>query len=358
MPNLMDYRISVVIPCFKHARFLPATIESVVNQTVPVHEIIVVNDGSPDDTREVTWAQIRRFPYHRITLLDKPNGGLSDARNAGIAAAQGEWILPLDADDLFEPTFVAKALAGLRSDPHYNLAHATCSSFGAVTGLWRPADYSLSLLATQNLFPYSSIFPKELWARAGGYDRSLPWSGEDYSFWMSCGELGLKPFRVDEPLFLYRRHQEGSMFTELMKRWATVEAMIRTTHHALYSGPALLEAHDRIARMEDETLHKLDEKQRRFDDLAFPNFWRGLRLALHNHHEAALTEFRRFQRLHFRPDWQPLWHMLKSNHSLGRTVDAQRNREELATLFPRHDWVDEAIRRLNADRPLPTTLRE
>lgn len=348
MPQLADYRISVVIPCFKYARFLPEAIESVVSQTVPVFEIIVVNDGSPDDTREVTRSQIRRFPNHRIILVDKPNGGLSDARNAGIEAASGEWLLPLDADDRFDPTFVAKAIAGLRSDPSRNLAFANCLSFGAKTGIWRPSDYSLGTLAFHNLFPYASIFSKELFVRAGGYDRALPWAGEDYSLWLALGQLGLKPFRIDEPLFLYRQHPEGSMYSELMKRWPTVEAMIRSTHSLLYPGPMLLDAHGTIARMEDETLQKIDEKQRRFEDLAFPHLWRGLRHELLRNFEAALEEFAEFQRKHFRPDWQPVWHSLVCNAALRRWEAVSKNREELVTLYPQLTWVEEALRVLDS----------
>lgn len=346
MPHLRDHRISVIIPCYKHAQFVAEAVESVVAQTRPVLEILVVNDGSPDNTREVVKQLIRRHPRHRIICVDKPNGGLSDARNAGIRSAEGEWILPLDADDRFDPTFVEKAVLALEADPKRNLAFTNLINFGANSDIWRPEEYSLERVACHNVFPYSSIYPKELWLRAGGYDRALPWAGEDYSFWIACAQIGLYPVRIDELLFKYRIHSEGSMYTELLKRWPVVEAMIRTTHSSLYSGPALLGAHEAVAAMGEDTLAKLTEKMSRFDDLAYPFLWRGIYLESRGQFEAALADYETFQRLHFKPDWQPIWRSLICNLALGRSDISAKRREELATLFPHHIWVDAALRGL------------
>jgi glycosyltransferase involved in cell wall biosynthesis len=86
-------RVSVVIPCFNYGRFLGAAIESVLAQTYPEIEVIVVDDGSTDDTRSVAAA------YKGVRYVWQPNRGLSDARNRGIALATGEFMLFLDADD-------------------------------------------------------------------------------------------------------------------------------------------------------------------------------------------------------------------------------------------------------------------
>lgn len=83
--------VSVVIPCYGQAHWLPDAIESALAQTVPC-EVIVVNDGSPDNTSSVAQ-------NYAVTLVEKENGGLSSARNAGIKKATGKWILTLDADD-------------------------------------------------------------------------------------------------------------------------------------------------------------------------------------------------------------------------------------------------------------------
>lgn len=344
MPNVSDFRISVIIPCYKHAQFLSEAVESIIAQTHPVHEIIVVNDGSPDQTRAVISCLVRNNPRYRISCVDKPNGGLSDARNAGIERAEGEWILPLDADDRFESTFVEKAVHGLRARPKRNLAFTNLIKFGSDAGQWRPDDYSLETVAAYNVFPYSSIFPKELWRRVGGYDRALPWAGEDYSFWIACAQVGLSPVRIDEPLFHYRTHPGGGMYLELLKRWPIVEAMIRTTHSSLYSGPTLLAAHETIATMGEDTLEKLQDKITRFDDLAYPYLWRGISFESRGQFELALSDYTTFQSLHYKPDWQPVWRSLLCNVALNRWEGIKENREELTSFSPHHPWISDALR--------------
>ena len=93
-------KVSIIIPVYNHAQWLPDAISSALNQTVPC-EVIVVNDGSPDNTSEVA----KMFD---VKLIEKENGGLTSARNAGIKEATGEWILTLDADDKIAPDFVEK----------------------------------------------------------------------------------------------------------------------------------------------------------------------------------------------------------------------------------------------------------
>ncbi|HEU4496898.1 MAG TPA: glycosyltransferase family 2 protein, partial [Flavobacterium sp.] len=95
--------MSIIVPCFNQSQYLGEALQSVSEQTYTDWECIIVNDGSPDDTEEVSkeWCEKdARFKY-----LYKENGGLSSARNAGIAVAGGEYILPLDADDKIAPEY-------------------------------------------------------------------------------------------------------------------------------------------------------------------------------------------------------------------------------------------------------------
>lgn len=89
---------SVIIPCYNQAVFLSDALESVLGQSYRNWEAIVVNDGSPDDTETIARGYMRKDT--RIKYVYKENGGLSSARNKGIAMALGEFILPLDADDV------------------------------------------------------------------------------------------------------------------------------------------------------------------------------------------------------------------------------------------------------------------
>lgn len=99
--------VSVVIPCYNCQVLVEDTLKSLVEQTFQSFEVICVNDGSTDQTLSVLEAWKAREVLD-LQIIDKPNGGVSSARNAGIQAAQGEYLLFLDADDLYHPTFIQR----------------------------------------------------------------------------------------------------------------------------------------------------------------------------------------------------------------------------------------------------------
>src|SRR6516164_9832221 len=94
--------VSVIIPCYRQARYLPEAIDSILGQSYPAVEAVVVNDGSDDDTEAVA----RRYG-DRVRYAWRPNGGISAARNWGIAHARGAYLKFLDADDYLHPDQVA-----------------------------------------------------------------------------------------------------------------------------------------------------------------------------------------------------------------------------------------------------------
>ncbi|MGL6097742.1 MAG: glycosyltransferase family 2 protein, partial [Fimbriiglobus sp.] len=112
--------VSVVIPCYNGAEFLPETLRSVLAQTVPVHEILVIDDGSTDDS-----AAVAEGFGPPVRVIRQPNQGESVARNRGIDEATGEWVAFLDADDLWEPTKTERQLAVLATSN----AKAVCCGY-------------------------------------------------------------------------------------------------------------------------------------------------------------------------------------------------------------------------------------
>jgi glycosyltransferase involved in cell wall biosynthesis len=113
----VNQRVSVIIPAFKAARTICRAIDSVLAQTSPAHEIIVVDDGSPDDQNEI----IERTYGDRVILVRKPNGKTASARNAGIERATGDFIAFLDADDYWEPAKLATQLAVFEQNPEVGM---------------------------------------------------------------------------------------------------------------------------------------------------------------------------------------------------------------------------------------------
>lgn len=134
------HNVSVVIPAYNAARTLEESIDSMLRQTAAPAEIVVVDDGSIDATPDI----LRRYGS-RITTVRQPNGGLAAARNAGCAAATGEFVAFIDADDVGASDRLEVQIACMRSDPGIVLCHGDFSVFGE--GVEEQASYYRSYYA-------------------------------------------------------------------------------------------------------------------------------------------------------------------------------------------------------------------
>jgi len=243
--------VSVVIPCYQQAIYLREAVASVLSQKLTDYEILIVNDGSPDDTSCVALELIARHPERCIRLLEKSNGGLADARNAGIKEALGKYILPLDADDKLHPEMLRKTVAVLEADPQIAIAYTDVMHFGAVSRMVRAADYDFSRLPRQNHLNCCALFRREAWSAVGGYNPNMKLGYEDWDFWVSCGEKGYIGKRIPEPLLLYRV-KDSSMYTTAVKHDAELRAQIVLNHPALFRPEEIVSA-SRLVHKEAET---------------------------------------------------------------------------------------------------------
>ncbi|MGH9463243.1 MAG: glycosyltransferase family 2 protein, partial [Vicinamibacteria bacterium] len=215
--------VSVIIPCYNQARFLQDAVKSVLAQTYPHWECIIVNDGSTDDTSNV--ARMLSSAESRIQVLEQTNKGLSGARNAGLRIARGQYIQFLDADDLIAPNKLQSqvtVLAAMRelalsySDYRYcpeNDATFTTTrdSFPPprfVTGkpLWDVASrWETEFSIPVHCFLFDARFFIE---RDVSFDETLP-SHEDWDCWMRIFALEPLVNHVPEPLAIYRLHDDA-----------------------------------------------------------------------------------------------------------------------------------------------------
>ena len=172
--------ISVVVPAFNAEAWIGATLDSVAAQTWPNLEILIVDDGSTDRTAAIAEAWCAREP--RARLLRKANGGVSSARNHGIRAARGEWIAPIDSDDLWNPTRIEKmARAGLAAAERPGFVYAWSRLIdleGRVTGSLPPI--AVCGRALRSLFYVNAVgngsgllIDASAAHEAGGYDEGL-----------------------------------------------------------------------------------------------------------------------------------------------------------------------------------------
>lgn len=220
--------ISVVIPCYNYAKYLKECIESVKNQTYPIHEIIVVNDGGSDNPLEIAMEC-------EVIFIDKPNGGLSSARNAGIRVATGEYIMCLDADDKLVPGAIEEHMNLIEND--LTIAQCGLMEFGERHVIMTPTHPTgLPRILNGNTIYCNAVFSKRVWEAVGGYDESeimrLGW--EDYEFWIRCLSYGCHVNTSDFIALRYRVHDNNMTKMTTHPNWEKLSKYIHDKHIDIY----------------------------------------------------------------------------------------------------------------------------
>ncbi len=321
-------RISAIIPVYNGAAFLPQAVGSLVAQQYTFLEIIIVNDGSTDNSLLVAHSLAAKYDTVPIRVIDKNNVGPADARNIGIQQANGEWILPLDCDDCFVPEFLHHAVQVITAHPEINLLFSNVQEFGARNNTWIPSPYSWNELCVHNTFPYASLYPRKLWEMAGGYDPSLPWGAEDWNFWISCAPFGIKSYRFEKPFFHYRIHSHSSTSTGMRAHWAEVVACLHTLHPTVYPLHILLADHATIAAMHSDTVERIERIITCLPHLSMPYFWRGLVHEAAGRLPEAIADYTRAAGLVPYAQWQPHLRLFLLNRKLNRRQAAKQTKEE------------------------------
>jgi glycosyltransferase involved in cell wall biosynthesis len=210
-------RFTVVIPAFNAARTIGSSIRSVLQQTEQDFEIVVVDDGSTDDTCE----RARSFATDpRVRVIDQPNGGPSAARNAGLAAARGSYVSMLDADDLWLPQYLEVMGGALDANRDAAFAYTDAWILDDESGRIRrrsamfyqrppkklPDARAFFLLLLDRNFVYTSVtVRRSVIQEVGGYDEDLS-TGEDWELWLRIAGRGMRPVRPPGLLAIHRNH--------------------------------------------------------------------------------------------------------------------------------------------------------
>jgi glycosyltransferase involved in cell wall biosynthesis len=206
----MRSTVTVIIPTYNRAALLPQAINSLLAQTRKPDEIIVVDDGSTDDTRDILASY-----GASITTIFQPNRGLPGARNTGLSAAHGDFLVFLDSDDLLAPHGIERFAQVLEADPGVTVAYSDSQLIdieGHNLGLFsqyhpvpRPSGLILAELALHNLFPPCAAMVRRIDLGTVIFDESLKSGLEDFDFWLRLA--GSHQFTyINEPLVCYRVH--------------------------------------------------------------------------------------------------------------------------------------------------------
>jgi glycosyltransferase involved in cell wall biosynthesis len=144
VPSSDDVRVSVVIPCFNYGHHLSEAVETVLAQTLQAFEIIIVDDGSTDDSATVAQGLIEAHPETSIRLISQPNSGSpGHSRNVGITAARAPYIVCLDADDMLALDYLERCAVTLDAHPEAAIAYGALQCFGDDTTLTDPREWDI-----------------------------------------------------------------------------------------------------------------------------------------------------------------------------------------------------------------------
>ncbi len=242
-------RVSVIIPCYNYGSFLRDAVESVIGQTYKDFEIIIVNDGSTDNTKEVAVSLIKEFSQCQIRLLNQENSGQpAIARNNGIAIAKGDFILPLDADDILHPKALENFYNGIKNHGAQPvIAFGWLQSFDADSSLWPAGEFHPHQMLRRNQIPASSMFHRSVWELQNGYRLNVP-GFEDWDFWVGAIRIGAKFCSVGQVTTYYRKTAKGSLIDKGLKNHEWNIANLIKNNEELYEDCEIQWAEDYLSR--------------------------------------------------------------------------------------------------------------
>jgi teichuronic acid biosynthesis glycosyltransferase TuaG len=208
--------VSIIIPTYNRTDYLDLTIQSVLSQTYHNIEIIVVDDGTPNNNNEVLCKKTNKVKYIKI----ENSGGPAKPRNVGIREAKGKYIAFVDDDDLWLPTKLEKQVIVLENNPDFGLVHGCCEVIdengikkNEIIG--RPGsfdvkhgDVSMRMMGNWTLMMPSPLIRKEVLETVGFFNEQMPSAGEDTEFWTRCS-FATQFYYIDEPLAQYRVHSSN-----------------------------------------------------------------------------------------------------------------------------------------------------
>lgn len=224
----MTPSITIGIPSCNQAEFLTDAIQSALDQTVPC-EIIVVDDGSTDNSLQIA----KSYEKYGVKVVSQVNKGLSSARNTIIMNMRGDYLMPLDADDMLKENCVEKILEVIQKTDA-DIVAPSFKTFGTTN-----AEIILNPLtefrhfAEANRIGYFSATRKTKLLEIGGYSPKMVWGYEDYHLWINLLKRGAKLVTIKDILVLYRT-KEHSMITTAQAHHQELMQQIMKDNPELY----------------------------------------------------------------------------------------------------------------------------
>ena len=213
---MSNQKVSVIVPAYNSEKYIEQALDSVQRQTYSNWECIIVDDGSTDNTAEIVKGFCMRDSRFKYYL--QQNNGPAAARNTAVRYSSGEYLLPVDSDDLIAQTYMEKAIERFTSYPETTLVYGLIEKFEGETGLYELQDYSYEkLLLDGNMIMATSMYRRSDFDKVGGYRLNLKGGLEDWDFWIALLTPESVVYKIPE-VMLYYRIRENSRTTHVNEK--------------------------------------------------------------------------------------------------------------------------------------------
>ena len=217
-------KVTIVIACYNDGAHLQESVGSALAQSCRDFRIVIVDDASTDRRTRACLDTLSCDGRIEVLRLSE-NRGTAHARNQGISASASPYILTLDADDLFAPSFLEKALVIIEADPKVGVVTCGVQEFGLHSGYWLPKGGGVENFLVENNCCGNALFRRAFWEDAGGYDTEILY--EDWDFWISGASKGWEVHVLQEPLFFYRRTGKSKSSSDGPQKAEIYRLMVR-----------------------------------------------------------------------------------------------------------------------------------
>jgi len=216
--------VSLAMPIYNYAKRLNPTLHSIYNQDYTNFEVVIVNDGSDDEYCLLKLDSLEG--QEGITIIHKENSGVSATRNIAIQLSNGDYILPLDADDMIKCEYIKKCVIILKNNEFVSPVYCDTIHIGEMNGMEKRPEWSKERLIKGPFIVNCSMFHRKAFESVNGYDENL--SGwEDYDMWIRMMKNGYTGKHIPLPLFVYFHHEkDGTVSTKANKDYQNLYTTI------------------------------------------------------------------------------------------------------------------------------------
>lgn len=231
----LNPEVSIIMPAYNAGKYIEESIQSVLNQTHQNWELLIVNDGSTDNTQIIAESYAAKDP--RVKLINQVNSRLGAARNKGIQNALGDWIAFLDSDDLWTSLKLEKQMLVSKEFPDVDMIYTdgwvfhdgnfnNLIPYSTITGKYTSENMYVLEYET-NYIPVLSAIVKKDMVNKVGFQEEIIQCCEDWDYWLRMAINGATFYGINEKLFYYRRHDSNMSSNSVTMRLAQASILIK-----------------------------------------------------------------------------------------------------------------------------------